>query len=86
MNILYEAPVVELEEYQHYMNIAFDKCKYMHMWYLRHLEKEIDESGGMLILKMIDGSIKLHMKQMPESLISKIELALDEMDKDVKKH
>lgn len=80
MKFYHEAPLTGNEEYDRMMFIVFEMHKYKHMWHLRHLEKEIEESGGILLLKQIDGKVKFILRQFPPDLVEKILEATNSLD------
>ena len=76
MKFYIEPPVIGNEIRDLYAQMIWEKHKWQHMWFLRHLEDEINKEGGMLILRGDNSIPKLEVIDFSPELVEKIESAV----------
>ncbi len=65
---------------QHFLRVMGDMIKYKVMWALRHLEHEMDNEEGHIIIDVEHDSGNFHVNGFSDNLHKKIEQLLDNTD------
>lgn len=77
MRFYTEPPYSDIEFVQDHWKLLYEKNKWKIMWYLRHLEAEIEAEKGILLLWDDNGIPRLQTKDFSDELTEKIAEALE---------
>lgn len=76
MKVYYEFPPSGNDDYDKIIRMMFEKWKYQMMWALRHLEREMEEEGGCIIIQSPGTQYRFVIRDFSYELTEKIDAIL----------
>lgn len=80
MRVYYEMKPTGTDAIDYYLRVLFEMYRFRLMWYLRHLEQEINDEGGCLIIVAETDRSYIHTKDFTRGLTEKVTAIIKEID------